>query len=347
MAAPTSSQPARRRAWLESGQGPFKPSTSSRRALFGVAQALRALHLHLARVDPLASLDPSTSDRSLLSGVAHLLRMAEQMEQSASDHLASIKLRSSTGTPLHKDPRHPLREQLEVCRREAKEAVRVMSDEQQRVRAHCDRMRQSIAILQMIEEIYDAAVSQSLSNTLTSTPSSKPNLMTSMPSSKTSVGASVPNTKTVLNSCKKEASSQSPKGNAGWPWSEEVYCPWSCNGPSLKPILTAGGSCVGRGGEAARTAAVECRRPQLAKPRRYAVPREVNLLPSTNYTMLSSPPRTSSSKRQSCVCLHLLCPSLPSPPYLFFLPHYFSKSQGLPSCLLITSSLPHLHLAPR
>eukprot|EP00966_Prymnesium_polylepis_P028691 664861-Prymnesium_polylepis.1 len=58
----------RRRSALETGQGPFKPSTSSRRALFGVEKAIRDLQLYLARIDPNCALDDSTSERALLHG---------------------------------------------------------------------------------------------------------------------------------------------------------------------------------------------------------------------------------------------------------------------------------------
>ena len=121
----------RRRDPLATVQGPFKPSTSSRRALFGLEKAIRDLQLYLARVDPSCALDDSTADRALLTGVCHVLHSANKMEESAKKNLQDLKARPGSGTcvagtPMHKDPRNAMRDQLERSKREAHEAVLVM-----------------------------------------------------------------------------------------------------------------------------------------------------------------------------------------------------------------------------
>ena len=167
-----------RRDPLATGQGPFKPSTSSRRALFGVDKAIRDLQLYLARVDPSCALDDSTESRALLTGVRHVLNSAVKMEQSAIKNLQDLKARPKSGTcvagtPMHKDPRNAMREQLERSKREAHEAVLVMRAHEQTLSEHCDRMNECILVLQMMASIYGTAVDVSQKNTLTSTASSK------------------------------------------------------------------------------------------------------------------------------------------------------------------------------
>jgi hypothetical protein len=119
-----------RRSALETGQGPFKPSHSWRRALFGIEKAIRDLQLYVGRIDPEASSDESTSDRALLAGIELVIRGAKQMEDSAKVSLGRLKgpkagSGGSTvgGTPVHKDPRNGMREQLMRCQREAHEAA--------------------------------------------------------------------------------------------------------------------------------------------------------------------------------------------------------------------------------
>ncbi|KAL1527230.1 hypothetical protein AB1Y20_015907 [Prymnesium parvum] len=232
----------RRRSALETGQGPFNPSTSARRALFGVAKAIRELQLYLARVDPDYATDESTCERALLSGVTHSINMAQRMEQSAIDHLSSIKDRpkpgsTAAGTPVHKDPRNPLREQLERCRREAHEAVLVMKGHQTTLREHCGRMRHCILILQMMNDIYSSAVGILQRNTLTSTASSKGTLASphrhgaircslsgkpfQMPSGGSSPALTLsPRTPRVSTAGGSKAGSAAISGRA-LPWSEE------------------------------------------------------------------------------------------------------------------------------
>ena len=118
----------RRRSALETGQGPFKPSQSSRRALFGIEKAIRDLQLYVGRIDPQSASDDSTSERALLRGVTCVLQGAQQMEKSAKDNLLKLKARPKSGstvsgTPVHKDPRNAMRDQLMRCQREAHEAA--------------------------------------------------------------------------------------------------------------------------------------------------------------------------------------------------------------------------------
>ena len=82
-----------RRAGGMTGQGPFKHSQSTERALFGVMQAVHDIKLALGRIDPkVADLDgvKRGNDNALLAGLEILLNACVKMATEAKRHLNNL-----------------------------------------------------------------------------------------------------------------------------------------------------------------------------------------------------------------------------------------------------------------
>ena len=142
-----------------SGQGPFKPSQSAQRALFGIRSAATEIKVALHKIDPEFSDHP---DRALLRGLDVLLAAAEQARANA---LKNQKLLATEGGaakatpgPQGEKPQMVLASQLARTADVAKQAHSSLLAHQHTLSLHRDELYARWETLRDVSEILERAV---------------------------------------------------------------------------------------------------------------------------------------------------------------------------------------------
>ena len=154
-----------------SGQGPFKPSASHRRALFGVIQAGHDIRSALGRIDPEFS-DGTHKERALLAGMEILLCAAEQTMKSAQNNLGSLGKKTSLPptmerTPKYNDPRSVIKDQLKRMYRIAKDAHGSLAHLSATLHDRRDELYARLVDLALVNDILVQTVDEEQSHSLT------------------------------------------------------------------------------------------------------------------------------------------------------------------------------------
>ena len=156
-----------------SGQGPFKPSTSTERAIFGLRQAVDQVRLALGRIDPeAADLDGTVrgNNQALLAGIRLLIDTAQRMEENAKKYLGNLEGKGVTATlktPKHKDPRGGLKSQLQSVVKVARVLLGDLLRHESVLVSHCAQLSQRLGDLEVVWQILTSAVDAESFNSLT------------------------------------------------------------------------------------------------------------------------------------------------------------------------------------
>ena len=229
------SPPKTLRESRETGQGPFRPSASARKALFALDKGLNEIQLYATRVMPPDN--PSDVDRSVLTGLIDVRGAAERLYESSTKALQDGwrgNKTPSTAAPSHKDPRKGMKDSLTHAKSMMVEVSRTLAAHEATLGEHVNRLRDSVGQLTELHEAWSHCVDElNSSRSLTSprglaSPTSPPKQQTLQErlSSKKSprAASAAARSPTALSASGGSRAGASPKVGK---WTAHFDAPWS------------------------------------------------------------------------------------------------------------------------